>query len=445
MSAPLQVVELFSGIGSQARALRNIGADIKVVATCEWDIHAIVAYDLIHNRTDRIEPEYLKMNSDQLFETLSSLTISSEGKRPMDRNTLHALSDESKRRILSSIKRTKNKVNIQDMKGEDLPPRVDIMTYSFPCQDLSNVGALHGYNKGIARDAGNRSCMLWEVERLLKERHAAGLHLPKFLLMENVPTLLSDRHKKNFDEWISVLKELGYHSKYFRLNATQFGCPQNRYRMLMISTFIDKREDIGKRLDEFYAAHDLENAEFRKKLPIKETPLSSCLHMEYTNRRYFDEALACQPNATVSRQKIWDDNLQITNENGTLLTDHVATITTKQDRNPNSGNIYFDPQNGKSTYRFLTPRECIQIMGFNEEDYEILVDKDCHPNPKYTLFTRDKIHRLAGNSIPVKLLEAVFSLIVEIRNQQIARTYIRKDCPQTADCRSLSVPNPQNH
>lgn len=238
MSSPLQIVELFSGIGSQARALRNIGANIRIAATCEWDIHAIVAYDLIHNRTDKVEPEFAKMNSEELFKTLLALNISSEGKRPMDRNTLHALSDESKRRILSSIKRTKNLVNIQEVKGSDLPRHIDIMTYSFPCQDLSNVGALHGYNKGIARDAGNRSCMLWEVERLLKERHATGMALPKFLLMENVPTLLSDRHKQYFDEWISVLSGLGYHSKYFKLNATQFGCPQNRYRMLMISTYI---------------------------------------------------------------------------------------------------------------------------------------------------------------------------------------------------------------
>lgn len=428
MSSPLQIVELFSGIGSQARALRNIGANIRIAATCEWDIHAIVAYDLIHNRTDKVEPEFAKMNSEELFKTLLALNISSEGKRPMDRNTLHALSDESKRRILSSIKRTKNLVNIQEVKGSDLPRHIDIMTYSFPCQDLSNVGALHGYNKGIARDAGNRSCMLWEVERLLKERHATGMALPKFLLMENVPTLLSDRHKQYFDEWISVLSGLGYHSKYFKLNATQFGCPQNRYRMLMISTYIGGRSDIALRLDDFYKTHDLENAEFRKSLQIKENTLYSCLHLDYACRTYLDEALACQPNDTPSRRTIWNDNLQIVGANGLLLTDHVATITTKQDRNPNSGNIFFDPNNGKSKYRFLTPRECLQIMGFTEEDYEILVDKDCWPSSKYSLFTRDKVHRLAGNSIPVKLLEPVFSLILEIRNSGLSRTTPKKDC-----------------
>lgn len=270
--------------------------------------------------------------------------------------------------------------------------------------------------------------MLWEVERLLKERHATGMALPKFLLMENVPTLLSDRHKQYFDEWISVLSGLGYHSKYFKLNATQFGCPQNRYRMLMISTYIGGRSDIAFRLDDFYKTHDLENAEFRKSLQIKENTLYSCLHLDYACRTYLDEALACQPNDTPSRRTIWNDNLQIVGANGLLLTDHVATITTKQDRNPNSGNIFFDPNNGKSKYRFLTPRECLQIMGFTEEDYEILVDKDCWPSSKYSLFTRDKVHRLAGNSIPVKLLEPVFSLILEIRNNGLFRTTPKKDC-----------------
>ena len=430
MSTQLKIVELFSGIGSQAKALRNIGADIKVVATCEWDIHAIVAYDAIHNRTDKIEPEYESLETSQLNNLLYSFSVSADGKKPMSCSTIRDLSRESKQRILSAIKRTNNLVNIQKVNGKDLPGRVDIMTYSFPCQDLSNVGALHGYKKGIARDAGNRSCMLWEVERILKERKENGLHLPKFLVMENVPTLLSDRHRNNFEEWISVLNELGYHSKYFCLNALQFGCPQNRYRMLMISTYIGQKKEIGLKLDDYYNNHNLEKMEFQKKLDLTKTDLRSCLHIDYSNKRDYNEALECQPNDTPSRKKIWDDNLKIVGKNNVILTDHVATITTKQDRHPNSGNIWFDPPNNKSRYRFLTPRECFQIMGFQENDYDSLIEYNCFPNVKYTLFSRDKVHRLAGNSIPVKLLEAVFSLVLDIQKIGIARTAPPKRKPQ---------------
>ena len=62
--------------------------------------------------------------------------------------------------------------------------------------------------------------------------------------------------------------------------------------------------------------------------------------------------------------------LKIIDENGNIA-DHSATITTKQDRHPNSGNLYFDyPKNKLSKYRFLTPRECFLLMGFDENDYE---------------------------------------------------------------------------
>ena len=150
------------------------------------------------------------------------------------------------------------------------------------------------------------------------------------------------------------------------------------------------------------------------------------------------EALAAQPNDTPSRLKIWEDNLQITDTQGRLRADHVATVTTKQDRNPNSGNLFFDPPNDKSRYRFLTPRECIRIMGFEERDYDILIAGNCYPSSKYSLFTRDKIYRLAGNSISVKILEAVFSLILEIRDKHLARTIPpRTTCEDQENCKKL--------
>ena len=112
-------------------------------------------------------------------------------------------SAEALRRIYISILRNKNFVDISCLDGKLLPDDIDILTYSFPCQDLSNVGAFHGYNKGIDKGSGSRSSLLWQVGRILTEMRAAGKHLPRFLLMENVPTLLSKRHFKNFSTWIS--------------------------------------------------------------------------------------------------------------------------------------------------------------------------------------------------------------------------------------------------
>ena len=122
------------------------------------------------------------------------------------------------------------------------------------CQDLSNVGAFHGYNKGIDKGSGSRSSLLWQVGRILTEMRAAGKHLPRFLLMENVPTLLSKRHIKNFSTWISDLEDLGYISQYYQLNASSFGLPQNRPRLLMISVYVGDCIDDWRLVNEYFAA-----------------------------------------------------------------------------------------------------------------------------------------------------------------------------------------------
>ena len=78
-----------------------------------------------------------------------------------------------------------------------MPDDTDILTYSFPCQDLSIARAWHGSSGGIDRNANNRSSMLWQIERILKERKDKKLRLPRFLLMENVRNIQSKKHKDN--------------------------------------------------------------------------------------------------------------------------------------------------------------------------------------------------------------------------------------------------------
>ena len=66
MKEKYNIVELFSGIGSQARALKNIGIQINVQATCEWDIHAFIAYDAMHESIYNL-PEVEKMSKEELI------------------------------------------------------------------------------------------------------------------------------------------------------------------------------------------------------------------------------------------------------------------------------------------------------------------------------------------------------------------------------------------
>ena len=115
---------------------------------------------------------------------------------------------------------------------------------------------------GIDRDAHNRSGMLWEVERILKERVSCNLELPKFLLMENVSAILTSRHRQNFDEWINYLREIGYTNHIYTLNASDFGIPQKRVRTYMISILTKHDELKENKVIDFFEKHNLENKEY---------------------------------------------------------------------------------------------------------------------------------------------------------------------------------------
>lgn len=415
----INIVELFSGIGSQAKAFERLSKkkniEIKVLKTCEWDVHAIVAYDYIHNGPD-LDEKALKLTKDELLIALKKYSLSNDGKVPIKEKTLENYSVDVLKRIYSSILKTNNLVSVKDIKGEQIPDDVTVMTYSFPCQDLSNVGALHGYNKGIDRDAHTRSGLLWEVERILLERQKQNLSMPKFLLLENVTALEATRHKSNFEEWKNRLNSLGYINKINKLYAPNFGIPQNRKRLLMLSVYVGNDEKAKEIVNNYFAKHDLNEAKYLKTLKINSKPLSDFLKINYENETYYAEALLSQPNDTQSRRNIWENNSKILLENGTLK-DMVQTITTKQDRHPNSGNLYFNYENNKkSKYRFLTPRECFLLMGFDEEDYDKLAQNNFNSRKKSLFFSRDKMYKLAGNSIVVNMLEAIFEQALELND-----------------------------
>lgn len=408
------IVELFSGIGSQARALKNIGININVQATCEWDLHAFIAYDAIHESYE-ILPEVESLNKKQLLAILSKYTLSNNGKEPMNYLTLRGYSEIVLRRMLSAIKRTRNLVDISRVHGEQMPDNTDILTYSFPCQDLSNVGAFHGYNKGIDIDSGSRSSLLWQVGRILTEMKSLGKALPRYLVMENVPTLLSPRHKENFEKWINELEEVGYISKYMPVNARNYGLPQNRPRLLMMSVFVGNNETLKKEIKTFFDSWGSDEtkilSDYRKSRFYSPVTINQLLRQPSDRRsKLWEEALDCTPNDTVSRRKIWEENPKIIDERGCITSEEfIRTITTKQDRHPNSGNVYFDSGvEGRGKFRYLTPRECLLFMGFTDEDYERLQANNPEQRVKSKLFPRDKIIRMAGNSIPVKMLEGFF-------------------------------------
>lgn len=175
--APVRLIELFAGIGAQAKALEILGVRFEHYRVCEFDKFAIASYNAIHGTN---------------FETS----------------------------------------DVRALRGRDLGI-VDtdiftyILTYSFPCTDLSKAGR----QQGMSRESGTRSGLLWEVERLLNETD----NLPQILLMENVPDVLSEKFRADFRKWILFLESKGYTNSHLVMNAKDYGVPQNRERCFMLS------------------------------------------------------------------------------------------------------------------------------------------------------------------------------------------------------------------
>ena len=173
----IRLIELFAGVGSQAMALKRLGADFEHYKVVEFDKYAIKSYNAIHG------PD---------FEPTDITQISGSDLEIVDTETFTYL-----------------------------------LTYSFPCQDLSVAGK----QKGMVKGSGTRSGLLWEVERLLNE---VG-NLPQVLLMENVPQVHGKKNMEDFQKWIAFLESKGYSNYWQDLNAKNYGVAQNRNRCFMVS------------------------------------------------------------------------------------------------------------------------------------------------------------------------------------------------------------------
>ena len=117
-------------------------------------------------------------------------------------------------------------LNLGDISKIDLKdiPSHDLFTYSFPCQDLSVAGKQSGLIKGQTR-----SGLLYECEKIIEYCR------PKYLLLENVKNLVGKKFKADFDKWLEYLEGLGYTNYWQVLNAKDYGVPQNRERVFVVS------------------------------------------------------------------------------------------------------------------------------------------------------------------------------------------------------------------
>lgn len=160
---------------------------------------------------------------------------------------------------------TKNYGDISKIDWSEVPD-FDFLTYSFPCTDISNAGLQEGFAEG----SGTRSSLLWECKKAIEAKH------PKFLLMENVKSLVSQKFLPGFLQWCDYLTSHGYTNFQQVLNAKDFSCPQNRERIFVVSILGDAwynfpqpqelklrlKDMLEEKVDEKYYLDDCKVAEF---------------------------------------------------------------------------------------------------------------------------------------------------------------------------------------
>lgn len=246
ITKPIRLIELFAGYGSQSLALKYLGVPFESWKICEWAVKSIQAYKDLHFGDDSTNYSS-ELSKQELQEYLLAKGISANYNEPMSREQIERLGEQKLREIYNNIIATHNLVSVCNAKGKDLEIKdtdkyAYIMTYSFPCQDLSNAGKGLGMEKG----SGTRSGLLWEVERILTEIKQDGGELPQCLLMENVPEVIGSNNIQHFAKWVEFLDSLGYKSKWKCLNAKNYGIPQNRNRCFMVSVLGDYYYDMPK-------------------------------------------------------------------------------------------------------------------------------------------------------------------------------------------------------
>lgn len=266
-----------------------------------------------------------------------------------------------------------NRYKPQSVVGYDLRP--DILVHGSPCQDFSRAGIRLGGND----EDKTRSSLMWETLRIIENM---GAWKPKYIVWENVKGVLDKDMIHSFNQYLIKMSEMGYTNSFEVLNATDFGIPQKRERVFTISI-------LGK------AAFDFSKLNHKPMRHIKEF-----LEEQITKEQYMitipsmtNRIKELSPSREGSYQRFLD-----------VIDDSCWTISTRQDRCPNAGIIRMDGPH----YRYLTERECWRLMGFSDADFEeILKEYPSQPGKRNAT-----IYKLAGNSIVVDVLEAIFEVLL---------------------------------
>ena len=360
MTKPITMIELFSGIGAQERALRQLGLPYEVKHTCDLDANAVLSYAAMRWDLDEEMKTFNFPSQDKMIEYLQEKNVGYDFQKGK-----HSI---TKRTPITKLKQyyiaDKLSKNLGDISKVKKLPYADLVTYSFPCTDVSCAGKGEGMaNKcescghswpidfsnadeslvcphcGATVSSSTRSGLLGQVQRLLAAAYKDN-ELPPMLLMENVKNLVGKKFIGQFEAWVKWLESIGYKTHWKVLNAKQHGIPQNRERVFAISIHKDS---------------SIQNFTFPETIPLT-TRLKDVLEAVVDEKYYLpDERIDKILNSTFVQEK---KRIQMTDVCDTLLArdwkdpkcvpvesePEVRQIgnvcPTKTRDNPNQGRVY---------------------------------------------------------------------------------------------------------
>lgn len=371
----IKLLSLFSGIGAFESALRRGGYEYNLVNYCEIDKYASKAYSQIHNVSEEL--------------------------------------------------------NLKDVTTVDtsLLSDIDMITYGFPCQDIS----IAGKQKGFTDSDGNRtrSGLFFEALRIIENTK------PKYAIAENVKALTSNKFAREFDTVLTSLEQARYNNYWKVLNAKDYGIPQNRERVFIVSIrkdidngnfafpnkteltlrVKDMLEDVVDQKYYLYNSKTTINQIISKeKIKDVECCDSTCLSAtDYKeprsvlqhNSRTSDNEYCISKNMSWPKynsdqsyyiKQIRDNNIEtpvaIDEQNKVVRTDGTVGTLTTDGSSPKHNNRICDVD---YRIRKLTPRECFRLMGFTDEEFD-----------RISGISNTQLYKMAGNSIVVNVLMAVF-------------------------------------
>ena len=324
----------------------------------------------------------------------------------------------------SMVNQCSESLNLRDVRtvtAETVRDRqVDLITYGFPCQDIS----IAGKQQGFVNDSGEstRSGLFFEALRIIKELR------PRYAIAENVKALTSTKFKNEFATVLSSLEEAGYNNYWRVLNAKDYGIPQNRERVFIVSIrrdvdegdfqFPDK-EPLMLRLrdmlepaesvdEKYYLSTEREGvrkliAELESRYRINSST-AVCVASRGRNPANPSDRTTGSPTEQRLEAKIVIDGLtrdtqcqraRVFNPDGLS-----AAITATDYKEPLQISVKIaEPEH---TYgvriRKLTPREYWRLMGFLDEEFD-----------RVHSISNPQLYKQAGNSIVVNVLSALLS------------------------------------